>query len=385
MRLPFDNRNESEENIETGLVPAADGESVAHDPPGHPLLSVGSDKPRIAATVTTEPGPGGPGPAMIGFPVAGETDLVSATATKAERAQQIAPAHASSAAEATSSPEVIETGFPVTGRVDHAVTATVTNLECLQQIAPADASDAEKNRKFLENVVVWPDRNDTGWINMHVIGYGKDIGWPFRNIDAFANRARWADSTSNFFDLRVCMSQQSQCTTTPWGKPKAVSQVANATWLRSIWINCRLNCEYPEKVHQQKYQTSEEAWEAIVTFRQKLGLPFPSAVVDYWSSLQAYWISETPLTPDEWRPYAEGLSFLLRRERVKCETTCNSAETLPVPGIWCPPPRPATLVHLGRQYDFSNFSVLRNTAIEPQVSPAVGRRRKSRRVSGDQK
>ena len=307
--LPFDNRNVIA--AETGLAPAAEAESVAHDPAGHSLQSVGSGKLKIAATVT--------------------------------------------------SPE-----YP-------------------QQMAPADASDAEKNRKFLENVVVWPGRNDTGWINMHVIGYGKDIGWPFRNIDAFINRARWADSTSNFFDPRVCMSQQSQCTTTPSGKPKAVSEVANAMSLRSIWINCQLNWAYPEKVHKQKYQTSEEAWEAIVTFRQKLGLPFPSAVVDNRTSLQVYWISETPLTPDEWRPYAEGLSFLLRRERVKCETTCNSAETLPVPGIWCPPPRPATLVHLGRQYDFSNFSVLRNTAIEPQKSPAVGRRRKSRRVSGDPK
>ena len=65
-------------------------------------------------------------------------------------------------AAATSSPEVIETGFPVTGRVDHAVAATVTNLECPQQMAPADASDAEKNRKFLENVVAWPVRNDAG-------------------------------------------------------------------------------------------------------------------------------------------------------------------------------------------------------------------------------
>ena len=307
--LPFDNRNVIA--AETGLAPAAEAESVIHDPAGHSLQSVGSGKPKIAATVT--------------------------------------------------SPE-----YP-------------------QQMAPADASDAEKNRKFLENVVVWPGRNDTGWINMHVIGYGKDIGWPFRNIDAFINQARWADSTSNFFALRVCMSQQSQCTTTPSGKPKAVSEVANAMSLRSIWINCRLNWEYPEKVHQQKYQTSEEAWEAIVTFRQKLGLPFPSAVVDYWSSLQVYWISETPLTPDEWRPYAEGLSFLLRRERVKCETTCNSAETLPVPGIWCPPPRPATLVHLGRQYDFSNFSVLRNTTIEPQVGRVLGCRRKSTRISGDPK
>jgi len=308
--LPFDNRNVIA--AETGLAPAAEAESVIHDPAGHSLQSVGSGKPKIAATVT--------------------------------------------------SPE-----YP-------------------QQMAPADASDAEKNRKFLENVVVWPGRNDTGWINMHVIGYGKIIGWPFRNIDALVTRARWVDSTDKFFDVRVCMSQQSQCATTPWGKPKAVSEVANATWLRSIWIDCRLAWE-PVKTNapEQHYQTLQDAWVAIVAFKEKFGLPFPSAVVDCVHGLQVYWISETPLTPDEWRPYAEGLSFLLRRERVKCETTCNSAKLLPVPGNWCRPRRPVTLVHLGRQYDFSNFSALRNTAIEPQKSPAVGRRRKSRRVSGDPK
>jgi hypothetical protein len=180
------------------------------------------------------------------------------------------------------------------------------------------------------------------------------------------------------------MSQQSQCTTTPWGKPKAVSEVANAMSLRSIWIDCQLNWAYPEKAHKQKYQTSEEAWEAIVTFRQKLGLPFPSAVVDYWASLQVYWISETPLTPDEWRPYAEGLSFLLRRERVKCETTCNS-RAASRSGHLVPPAATGTLVHLGRRYDFSDkLSLLRDTAVETWATSALGLPRNTNLGSGDQ-
>jgi hypothetical protein len=189
------------------------------------------------------------------------------------------------------------------------IAGTATNRECPQQMAPAAASDAEKQRKFVENVVVWPGRNDTGWINLHVIGYGKDIGWPFRNIDAFINRARWADSTRNFFAPRVCMSQQSQCTTTPWGKPKAVSDVANATWLRSIWIDCTLNWESLTKDHKQRYQTSEEAWGAIVAFRKKFRLPFPSAVVDKDTSLQVYWISEPLLPPTNGAPTPRASRF----------------------------------------------------------------------------
>jgi hypothetical protein len=68
---------------------------VVHDPAGHSLQSVRSEKPRITATVTTEPGPSRPGSTMIGFPVAEEADLVSATVTKAEYPRQIASAAAS--------------------------------------------------------------------------------------------------------------------------------------------------------------------------------------------------------------------------------------------------------------------------------------------------
>jgi hypothetical protein len=250
-----------------------------------------------------------------------------------------------------------------------------------QQIAAGNASIAEKNRKFLENVVVWPGPNDRGWINMYVMRTPPwYIGWPFRDVDAFIKRIRWVNSTGNFTDVKVCMSQQSECTTNRQGKPKAVATPANATWLRSVWIDCG-----------NQYGSVRDAWAAIRAFRHKVGLPFPSAVVKSDAGLQVYWISDRPLILREWQPYASGLEALVLREGLKCRAsfTSNSTGLLPVPGRMnprCMPPQLAEVVHLGRQYDFSNaLSVLPTAAIDAEVSRLLCRRRKSRRVSGDPK
>jgi hypothetical protein len=250
------------------------------------------------------------------------------------------------------------------------VTATVTTHEPSRQIAPVDASTATKIFKFLENVVVWPDPGDTGYINMHVtvpnaLGSMGIIGWPFKDRYTFMRRAAWTNSVSNFLSVRACMSQQSDCTKTQRGKPKAVTEVRNATCLRSIWINCEVKPK-----GRKNYRTLREARVAIDAFRRKVGLPFPSAVVDSGNALQVYWISDTPLSRDEWKPFAYGLGFLLRREVVKCDgSTFQCTQMLPVPGtmrhLSCTPPRPVEVVHIGQRYDFSNaLSFLRNTAIE---------------------
>jgi hypothetical protein len=71
------------------------------------------------------------------------------------------------------------------------------------------------------------------------------------------------------------------------------------------------------------------------------------------------------MTPDEWRPYAEGLKALLLQEGVLCDTglTTDAARLLRVPGTMnhkYSPPRPVELLHLGQPYDFpAVLSVLR--------------------------
>lgn len=250
-------------------------------------------------------------------------------------------------------------------------------------------------RKFLESVLVWPASNDApGWINVHVNvknepkpgepvkNGGKPwvTGWPFKTVDDALSRIAWAETTDIFFNAWVCMSQQSECTQNSNKKPKAVRKAANATWLKAIWIDCDV-----EAGDAKHYHTMAEAFDALTAFRHKVGLPFPSMVVNSGGGLHVYWISDTPMSPDEWRPYADGLKALLLREGIKCDTglTTDIARILRVPGTLnhkYNPPRPVELLHLGTMYDFrSALSVLHGAALtgtvanspSPSLIPAI--------------
>lgn len=219
-------------------------------------------------------------------------------------------------------------------------------------------------RKFLENVLVWPGSAQApGWINVHVNAKNTEpaknggkpwvVGWPFKTVDDVVDRINWVSSTDTFFNVWVCMSQQSECAKKANGKPKAVRKAANATWLKAIWIDCDVKPGDPEHYH-----TMTEAFDALDAFRDKVGLPFPSMTVNSGGGLHVYWISDTPMSPDEWRPYAEGLKTLLVREGVKCDTglTTDAARILRVPGTLnhkYNPPRPVELLHHGQQYNFA--------------------------------
>jgi hypothetical protein len=102
-----------------------------------------------------------------------------------------------------------------------------------------------------------------------------------------------------------------------------------------------------------------EAFDALDASRNKVGLPFPSMTVNSGGGLHVYWISDTPMSPDEWRPYADGLKALLLRESVKCDTglTTDVARILRVPDTLnhkYNPPQPVELLHFGKVYDFAS-------------------------------
>jgi hypothetical protein len=220
---------------------------------------------------------------------------------------------------------------------------------------------SDLNRQFLERVVVWPEPQGAGWINLHCHMKNRDpskndgkpwvIGWPFKKIDDFISRAKWVDQTDQFFDVWYCTSQQNQIGENRSGKPKAVRLHRNATWLKAIWI------DIDAKDDGKHYPTTGEAWNAISAFRKKVGLPFPSALVDSGGGMHIYWISHVPLSPDEWRPYAEGLKQLMLAEGIVADTglTTDDVRILRVPGTLnhkYDPPRPVELVHLGTDYNF---------------------------------
>jgi hypothetical protein len=136
-----------------------------------------------------------------------------------------------------------------------------------------EVSITSRNKQFMEQVVVWPGANNPGWINLHchmknrdpAKNGGKDwvIGWPFKSIDEFIGRAKWLETTDQFFDVWYCTSQQSQIGENRAKKPKAVRLHRNATWLKAIWIDV--------DVKEGTYATVQEAWAVISDFRKRGG------------------------------------------------------------------------------------------------------------------
>jgi hypothetical protein len=266
------------------------------------------------------------------------------------------------------------------------ITATVTTPYPSQRIVPTtttQVSTAADRRKFLENVLVWPGSAQApGWINVHVNAKNTDptknggkpwvAGWPFKTIDEVINRVSWVESTTDFFNVWVCMSQQSECAQKPNGKFKAVRKAANATLLKAIWIDCDVKANDPKH-----YGTIQDAWQAFRAFHKKVGLPTPSMVVNSGGGLHIYWVSDAPLTPDEWRPYAHGLKTLLLNEGFKCDTglTTDVARILRVPGTHNHKYQPSRLVELlycGSAYDFATglqfLTQVNSGLITPQQS-----------------
>ncbi|QOZ23135.1 hypothetical protein XH93_05275 [Bradyrhizobium sp. CCBAU 51753] len=224
-------------------------------------------------------------------------------------------------------------------------------------------------------MLVWPaDTNSpTDWINVHVNAKNNEpaknggkpwvVGWPFKTVDEVLNCISWVKSTADFFNVWVCMSQQRDVTPRPGKAPKALRKAMNATALKAIWIDCDVKSGDPKH-----YDTVSDALDALDAFRGKVGLPFPSMTVNSGGGLHVYWVSDAPLSPDEWRPYAEGLKALLLRECVKCDTglTTDIARILRVPDTFnhkYNPPRKVELLHSGAAYNFTRDLALLTKAV----------------------
>ena len=97
--------------------------------------------------------------------------------------------------------------------------------------------------EFLERVVVWPDANQPGYINLHVNSKNTDpnknggkpwvIGWPMTTAADLLSHAAWCAMTDCFKNAWFCTSLQSDVGKTAKGKPKAVRKAANALALKA--------------------------------------------------------------------------------------------------------------------------------------------------------
>jgi hypothetical protein len=221
------------------------------------------------------------------------------------------------------------------------------------QRAPTPADT--KTVQFLKNVIAWPDANGPGYINLHTNSKNGDpsknggqpwmIGWPFKDINKFIERATWIDKSEIMFNVWFCTSQQGTAQTNPkTGKVRALRRAVNATAQKSVWIDCDVkprpetwDAENPGK-RWDHYETVVEAMKAISRFCRKVDLPKPSAVVNSGGGLHVYWISDKPLPPSEWQPYACGLKALMLQEgrrRRKQQLGCRARYGTPRKGGCC--------------------------------------------------
>jgi Virulence-associated protein E len=248
--------------------------------------------------------------------------------------------------------------MPAAARGGSGITATVTG--------PGQGRAADPSRQFMNCVVPWPGPQSPGWINLHTHLKNPDpnrnggkpfvVGWPVDNVDDFLRRAKAVNNSSVLHDAWFCTSQQRERGATAKGTPKAIRRATNTTFVKSVWADIDIK---PGDTTGKHYTSVLKALAAIRKFRKKTGLPTPSAVVKSGGGLHVYWISEVPLTPDEWRPYAEGLKALLNRESVKCDVglTTDIVRLLRVPETLnhkYSPPRRVKLVHLGQMYNFAS-------------------------------
>ena len=314
-----------------------------------------------------------------------DTGMVAAVAANQPRDQDIN--HGTPPAERL--PE--STGVPGEGRPPTIgeITATINfgAARSKRATAPEPPTNWNDIQNFMNAVVPWPVDN-IGHVNLHYSMVNprasepgqerllKGMGWPFKEIIPFIERAAWINNTNNFKDVWYCTSRQREVSTNTKGKPKALRRHANAMDLKAIWVDIDVGNtpDAPDK----HYDTMQDAWAAICAFRTKVGLPQFSAVVNSGGGLHVYWISDRALEPAQWLPYAAGLKALLLREGIRCDAglTTDDVRLLRVPGTFnhkYDPPREVTLLPIPlTTYNFENqLSFLKTIAPTPLIHAAT--------------
>ena len=186
---------------------------------------------------------------------------------------------------------------------------------------------------FLSRVVPWPaSEQDPGLVNLHYTsprGPGMR-GKPFKVMQDMLGLAQYGAAHPAFYkDIYFCLSSQKSTGKMVHGKATALRNAKNVYRLKALWMDIDVK---PEK----GYATVDEAVGALSKFIATANLPPPSAIVLSGSGVHVYWISDTPLTEEEWRPYAEGLEALAKIHGLRRDPglTTDSVRVLRVPGTF---------------------------------------------------
>ena len=169
--------------------------------------------------------------------------------------------------------------------------------------APASnlPNSARNETDFMRRVVPWPSPGAPGVINMHWTSPSHKgmSGKPFAQPSDFLAMVPWCNThPASVKDVYFCLSQQGKQHAAHNGKVKAARSAQDATFLKAVWADVDGYKDYPDKM---------TALKAINKFVKDAALPSPTALVDSGGGWHVYWISDKPLTRDEWGPYANAL------------------------------------------------------------------------------
>jgi len=202
---------------------------------------------------------------------------------------------------------------------------------------------------FFARILVWHSESTPGFCNIHWRNPKFEHGMPgkpyTRLIDFMAGRD-WLVAHPNIAkDIWFATGQQKNTAVDP---AKALRNRANTTLMKSIFLD--IDIKDPPK----GYTNLAEALDALKDFTVRANITFPSAIVGSGGGLHAYWISDRPLTVDEWQPYADGLRALAVQHGLRCDgsVTIDCARVLRVPGTInnkMDPGRPVELLDLAKE------------------------------------
>jgi hypothetical protein len=154
-------------------------------------------------------------------------------------------------------------------------------------------------------------------------------GKPFtdlRDVLSFVESAK--NQPADTKDLYFCLSLQAENGPTRNGKPTALRRAANAVALKAIWLDIDCNKEPPKG-----YRCKKDGIQALKKFCETTRTPYPTAIIDSGNGFHAYWISDKPLSPEEWLAYAKGLDALAVQHALLHDSiTTDIARVLRVPG-----------------------------------------------------
>ena len=152
-------------------------------------------------------------------------------------------------------------------------------------------------------------------------------GLPFTDPKELLSHAAYCNSRPKLYgDLYFCLSTQVKTGKESNGRVMAHRNHENVAAFKSVWIDV--------DVKPEGYPTVEEALAALKDFCRKAQLPPPTALVFSGGGIHAYWISDKPLTLEEWRPYSEGLKAAGMDQGLKADWQCtiDCVRVLRIPG-----------------------------------------------------